>query len=35
MRLEDITVGLSLSGVEPAHLVTVVATVPMVMMLYS
>ena len=28
MRLEDITAGLSLSGVEPTHLVTVVATVP-------
>jgi superfamily II DNA or RNA helicase len=28
MRLEDIAAGISLSGVEPAHLVTVVATVP-------
>jgi hypothetical protein len=28
VRLEDIATGISLSGVEPAHLVTVVATVP-------
>jgi SNF2 family DNA or RNA helicase len=28
MRLEEIAAGISLSGVEPAHLVTVVATVP-------
>jgi hypothetical protein len=28
MRLEDIAAGTSLSGVEPAHLVTIVATVP-------
>jgi SNF2 family DNA or RNA helicase len=28
MRLEDISAGISLSGVEPTHLVTVVATVP-------
>ena len=28
MKLEDITSGLSLSGVEPAHIVTVVAAVP-------
>ena len=28
MKLEGITSGLSLSGIEPAHIVTVVAAVP-------
>jgi hypothetical protein len=28
MRLEEITTGISLSGVEPSHIVSVVATVP-------